>query len=129
MLIIPNLKSDEVSIEGFHRDASPVYRDNNNAPYFDLLSFELTSFPSEKWMEEFRNCAADFIHEDIRDTCHFEGATLTLCTTKMYARSLQEFINSLKKAFDSVNTSLKEVRDREAEQEKELNDILDNLKF
>jgi hypothetical protein len=64
MLIMPNLTSDEVSIESLHRDASPVQKDYNNTPYFDVLSFELTAIPSERWIEILMSM---FVQPEIQD--------------------------------------------------------------
>ncbi|MCE1484899.1 hypothetical protein LWT92_17890 [Enterobacter hormaechei] len=129
MMLFSAFTSDAINIAGFNRDASPVYKDHDNSPYFDVLSFELSGFPSERWVEKFKESAHQSIDATIAKTCVVESTTLTLSTEKTYAHSLQEFIDSLKKAFESVNDSLKQQRDSEVEQENELNDILDNLKF
>lgn len=128
MAFFGGFPSDEVNISGFNRDASPVYTDDYT-PYFDSLSFLLTAIPSDAWVREFRNRAPDYIDREISQTCYFQSGVMTISTTKTYANSLQEFIDSLKKAIESVNEHFKQERDKEAEQEKEVNDILDNLKF
>ncbi|HFK5732588.1 TPA: hypothetical protein ACG0DS_000072 [Enterobacter sichuanensis] len=129
MLIMPNLTSDEVSIESLHRDASPVQKDYNNTPYFDVLSFELTAIPSERWIERFNEHVRSTRDTRLVLPCNFEGATLAISTSKTYVNSLQEFIDLLKKTFEDVNEYFKLKRDREVEEEKHINDILDNLKF
>lgn len=124
-----SLVSDEISIQGLNKDDSPVQKDYFNTPYLDILSFKLTASPSEKWIKTFKERAYGSMDSTIASTCVFEGSTLTLSTGKTYAKELQEFIDSLKKAFDAINEFLQIEQDEEAEKERELNDILDNLKF